>query len=112
MEEAFSVLVAAEWKSVLETQQPEITKELGTLQRLLARAHAMREGHVAQKRQRGGAPGAGPSFQGAGEAVTSSPGGSRWPAGGRLSRGLGEQTPPPQLWLEGQAWLQSCSRRL
>ena len=95
MEEAFSILVVAEWKSVLEAQQPEITEELGTLQRLLARSHTTREGQVAQKRQRGGASGAGPLFQGAGEAVASSPGGGRWPAGGRLSRGWGEQTTTP-----------------
>ena len=101
MEEAFSILVVAEWKSVLEAQQPEITEELGTLQRLLARSHTTREGQVAQKRQRGGASGAGPLFQGAGEAVASSPGGGRWPAGGRQVAGFhgagGSRPPPPAV---------------
>lgn len=35
MEEAFSILVVTEWKSGLEVKQPEITKGLGMLQRLL-----------------------------------------------------------------------------
>lgn len=35
MEEAFSILVVTEWKSGLEVKQPEITKGLGMLHRLL-----------------------------------------------------------------------------
>lgn len=55
-------------ESVLETQQPEITKELGRLQRLLAGAfNTSREGAGSPEEVEGGAPQAGPSFQEAGE---------------------------------------------
>lgn len=71
------------WESVLETQQPEITKELGRLQRLLAGAfNTSREGVGRPEEVEGGAP------QGWGG----------WLAGGWLSWGQ-----------ERQAWLQACS---
>ena len=53
---------------MLETQQPEITKELGRLQRLLAGAfNTSREGAGSPEEVEGGALRAGPSFQEAGE---------------------------------------------
>lgn len=44
-EEVFSILVVTEWKSGLEVKQPEITKGLGMLQRLLEKTlHKVRKG--------------------------------------------------------------------
>lgn len=58
MKEAFSISVVTEWKSVLEIKRPEITKELGTFQRLLEKTlHKARKGAGGSEEPRGGAHG-------------------------------------------------------
>lgn len=78
MEEAFSSLVEAEWKSVLEIKRPETTKGLGLLQRLLHKA-AQRVGAVTQKSEGGAFRGLGGQLPPAQEAR------HRWGPRGRPS---------------------------